>query len=132
MNKQEFHKIIDDLNTYKGVEVVVLLDSKGQIIFCSDESDLDKLEIKALFRAWKQRESSIIFQNQRYAILKNEDIQLAAKNTTGGKGNLAGSITNEGEYLLAHISKDTELTLLEWSIFINKLAWQTYEDTSEF
>jgi len=126
MNQQEFHRIIDDLNEYNGVEIVLLLNSEGDIIFTSKETDLDHTEIKSLFKAWKDRESSIIFKNQRYAILKNDDIQLAAINTTGKKGNIAGSITNEGDYLLAHISNKTELTLLEWSIYVNKLAWQSY------
>jgi hypothetical protein len=126
MNQQEFHRIIDDLNEYNGVEIVLLLNSEGNIIFTSEDSNLDRTEIKNLFKAWKDRESSIIFKNQRYAILKNDDIQLAAINTTGKKGNIAGSITNEGDYLLAHISNNTELTLLEWSIHVNKIAWQSY------
>ena len=51
-------------------------------------------------------------------------IQLAAKNISGGKGNIAGSITKEGDtYLLVHISEDTEMILLEWSIAVNKVAW---------
>ncbi len=125
MNHQQFQRIIDDLNQYKGVEIVLLLNSEGEILFTS-QLDLDPIEIKILFKAWKERESSIIFKNQRYAVLKNDDIQLAAKNTTGKKGNIAGSITNEGDYLMAHISNNTELTLLEWSIHVNKLAWQSY------
>ena len=55
--------------------------------------------------------------------LKNDDIQLAAKNIAGGKGNVAGSITKEGDYLVIHTGPETGLILLEWSILVNKLAW---------
>jgi hypothetical protein len=54
--------------------------------------------------------------------LKNDEIQLAAKNIVGGKGNVVGSITKEGDYLIAH-TRDEGLIVLEWSIFINKVAW---------
>ncbi|MHA1192546.1 MAG: hypothetical protein ACTSP9_09655 [Promethearchaeota archaeon] len=47
---------------------------------------------------------------------------MAAKNITGGKGNVVGSITKEGDYLVAH-TRDEGLIILEWSIFINKVAW---------
>jgi membrane-bound serine protease (ClpP class) len=47
-----------------------------------------------------------------------------AKNIAEEKG-IAGSITNEGDYLIIQTSKDTGLTLLEWSIIVNKLAWQS-------
>ena len=56
------------------------------------------------------------------AILKNDEIQLAAKNIGAGKGNIVGSVTKEGDYLVAH-TRDEGMILLEWSIFINKVAW---------
>ena len=63
-----------------------------------------------------------MFQNHRFAVLKNDDIQLAARNIVGGKGNIIGSITKEGDYLIAH-TRDEGLIIFEWSIFINKAAW---------
>ena len=81
-----------------------------------------KRQAKALIKAWKENEPAVIFQGLRFAILKNDEIQLAAKNITGGKGNVVGSITKEGDYLVAH-TRDEGLILLEWSIFINKVAW---------
>ncbi|TXT62012.1 MAG: hypothetical protein BAJALOKI1v1_1050006 [Promethearchaeota archaeon] len=125
MNRAQFNRIIDDLNQYKGLQIVLLLDSEGMVIFSSLDSTLDEDEIKTLLDAWKDRAPSLNFMNERYAILKNEEIQLAAKNIAEQKG-IAGSITNEGDYLLIQISKDTSLTLLEWSIIVNKLAWQNY------
>ncbi|MCK4369925.1 MAG: hypothetical protein KAW03_02570, partial [Candidatus Lokiarchaeota archaeon] len=65
---------------------------------------------------------SLTFQNYRFAILKNDEIQLAAKNIGAGKGNIVGSVTKEGDYLVAH-TRDEGMILLEWSIFINKVAW---------
>ncbi|MFW9900948.1 MAG: hypothetical protein ACFFDY_06635, partial [Candidatus Thorarchaeota archaeon] len=75
-----------------------------------------------ILNAWKTKEASLTFQNYRFAILKNDEIQLAAKNIGAGKGNVIGSITKEGDYLVAH-TRDEGMILLEWSIFINKVAW---------
>ncbi len=75
--------------------------------------------------AWKNKESALTFQNYRYAVIKNDEIQLAAKNTARGKGNIAGSVTKEGDYLVVHIKEKTELILLEWSIFVNKICFKS-------
>jgi len=125
MDEQEFKHIVDELNIYEGVEEIFLLNSEGDVLFkTSTINPLTNHEAKAILKAWKEKESSLTYQNFRYAILKNDDIQLAAKNISGGKGNIAGSITKEGDsYLLVHISEDTEMILLEWSIAVNKVAW---------
>ena len=125
MEEQEFFRIVDELNKYEGVEDVFLLNSEGEVVFKSSAiNPLTNKEAKAILKAWKEKEPSLTYQNFRYAIIKNDDIQLAAKNISGGKGNIAGSITKEGDsYLLIHTSQDTDMILLEWSIFVNKLAW---------
>jgi len=83
---------------------------------------LSNEEAKAILKAWKEHEQALMFQSFRYAILKNDEIQLAAKNIIGGKGNIVGSITREGDYIIAH-TQDEGLIVLEWSIFVNKVAW---------
>ena len=125
MEQQEFNRIVDEFKKYKGVEEVFLLNSDGEVVFKSSAiNPLTNKEARAILKAWKEKEPSLTYQNFRYAILKNDDIQLAAKNISGGKGNIAGSITKEGDsYLLIHTSQDTDMILLEWSIFVNKLAW---------
>lgn len=125
MKEQQFNHIVEELNQHKGVEEVFLINSEGEVIFKSSTiNPLTNKEAKAILKAWKEKEPSLTYQNFRYAILKNDDIQLAAKNISGGKGNIAGSITKEGDsYLLLHTSQDTDIILLEWSIFVNKLAW---------
>ena len=75
-----------------------------------------------LFFLASRLDSALMFQNLRFAILKNDEIQLAAKNIVGGKGNIVGSVTRVGDYLLAH-TRDEGMIALEWSIFINKVAW---------
>jgi hypothetical protein len=125
MEEQKFNRIVDEFNKYAGVEEVFLLNSEGEVVFKSSAiNPLTNKEARAILKAWKEKEPSLTYQNFRYAILKNDDIQLAAKNISGGKGNIAGSITKEGDsYLLIHTSQDTDMILLEWSIFVNKLAW---------
>lgn len=125
MDEQEFKRMVDELNTYEGIDEVILLNSKGEVVFKSSTiNPITNQEGKAILKAWKEKKPSLTYQNFRYAILKNDDIQLAAKNISGGKGNIAGSITKEGDsYLLLHTSEDTGLILLEWSIFVNKVAW---------
>jgi len=124
MDEQRFNHLIEQLNEYEGVEEVFLLNSEGEIVFKSTSiAPLTVEEAKSLLKAWKEKKPSLNYQNSRYAILKNDDIQLAAKNIAGGKGNIAGSITKEGYYLIAHIAPDTGMILLEWSIFVNKVAW---------
>jgi len=126
MEKQEFDKIIEELNEFEGVEMIYLINSKAEIIFQYELTKQEPLEVhtfKTLIKAWKEKEPSIIFRNQRYAILKSEELQFAAKNTTEGKGNLCGSITKDGDYLIAHISGETGLSLLEWSVLVNKRAF---------
>ena len=125
MNEENFNHIVTQLNEYKGIEEVFLLNSEGEVIFKSSTiNPLTNKEARAILKAWKTKESSLTYQNFRYAILKNDDIQLAAKNISNGKGNIAGSITKEGDsYLLVHTSQDTDIILLEWSILVNKVAW---------
>ena len=122
MEEQRFNYFVNALNEFEGVEEIFLLDGKGDIIFKSGEFPLTSDEAKAILNAWKTKEPALIFQNYRFAILKNDEIQLAAKNIGAGKGNIIGSITKEGDYLIAH-TRDEGMILLEWSIFINKVAW---------
>lgn len=122
MEQQRFNYLVEELRKYDGTEEIFLLDSNGEILFKSEEFSLSNEEAKAMLVAWKQKEPALNFQTYRFAILKNDDIQLAAKNIAGGKGNIVGSITKDGDYLIAH-TRDEGMILLEWSIFINKVAW---------
>jgi len=99
------------------------LDGEGEIVRKSTDFQMTSEESKALLTAWKEKQPSLTFMGARFAILKNDEIQLAAKNIAGGKGNIAGSITKDGDYLVVHTSQDTGLILLEWSIQVNKIAW---------
>jgi len=124
MDQDKFNRVVDDLNEYKGVTDVYLINDQGEVIFKSgNAAELSQAEGKSILKAWKEKEPSLTYQNSRFAILKNDDIQLAAKNIAGGKGNVAGSITKEGDYLVIHTDQETGLILLEWSILVNKLAW---------
>ncbi len=122
MEQQRFNYLVEELRKYDGTEEIFLLDSNGDILYKSEEFLLSNEEAKAMLVAWKQKEPALNFQNYRFAILKNDNIQLAAKNIAGGKGNIVGSITKGGDYLIAH-TRDEGMILLEWSIFINKVAW---------
>ena len=122
MEEQKFHSLVSALNEQEGIEEVFLLNSEGDIVYKSGDFQLDNDEAKAILTAWKTKEPALNFQNHRFAVLKNDDIQLAARNIVGGKGNIVGSITKEGDYLVAH-TRDEGLIILEWSIFINKVAW---------
>ncbi|MFW9951354.1 MAG: hypothetical protein ACFFKA_14640 [Candidatus Thorarchaeota archaeon] len=122
MEQQRFDYLVNELREFEGMEEIFVLDSNGTILFKSEDFQLSKEEAKAILKAWKEKESALMFQNLRFAILKNDEIQLAAKNIVGGKGNIVGSITKEGDYLIAH-TRDEGLIVLEWSIFINKVAW---------
>jgi len=122
MEQQRFDYLVNELREFEGMEEIFVLDSNGTILFKSEDFQLSNEEAKAILKAWKEKESALLFQNLRFAILKNDEIQLAAKNIVGGKGNIVGSITKEGDYLIAH-TRDEGLIVLEWSIFINKVAW---------
>ncbi|MFW9987136.1 MAG: hypothetical protein ACFFC3_00605 [Candidatus Odinarchaeota archaeon] len=122
MDEQRFNQLVNALHDYEGVEEVFLLNNEGDIAFKSGDFSLTSEEAKALLNAWKSKEPALSYQNYRFAILKDDDIQLAAKNIGAGKGNIVGSITKEGDYLVAH-TRDEGMILLEWSIFINKVAW---------
>jgi len=122
MEQQRFDYLVNELREFEGMEEIFVLDSNGNILFKSEDFQLSSEEAKAILKAWMEKESALMFQDLRFAILKNDDIQLAAKNIVGGKGNVIGSITKEGDYLIAH-TRDEGLIVLEWSIFINKVAW---------
>jgi len=122
MELQRFNHLVEELREYDGMEEIFVLSPEGEILFKSEEFQLSNEEAKVILKAWKEREQALMFQSYRYAILKNDEIQLAAKNIVGGKGNIVGSITKEGDYIIAH-TQDKGLILLEWSIFINKVAW---------
>lgn len=122
MEEQRFQVLVKALEEQEGVEEIFLLNSDGEVVYKSGDFQLSNEEAKAILTAWKTKEPAIMFQTNRFAVLKNDDIQLAAKNIGGGKGNIVGSITKEGDYLVAH-TRDEGLIILEWSIFINKVAW---------
>jgi hypothetical protein len=122
MDEQKFSSVVSTIKERDEVEEIFLLDKEGNIVFKSEEFPLETEEAKTLLQAWKNKETAVIFQGSRFAVLKNDEIQLAAKNIAQGKGNIAGSVTKEGDYLVVH-TKDEGL-LLELSIFINKVAWQ--------
>jgi len=122
MEQQRFNFLVEELREYDGMEEIFALSSEGEILFKSEDFELSDEEAKGILKAWKEHEPALMFQGNRYAILKNDEIQLAAKNIVGGKGNIVGSITKEGDYLIAH-TQDEGLIVLEWSIFINKVAW---------
>ncbi len=122
MEQQRFNDLVKALNEYEGVEEVFLLNNEGDIIFKSGDFPLTSEEAKGILNAWKTKEPALTYQDYRFAILKNDDIQLAAKNIGAGKGNIIGSITKDGDYLVAR-TRDEGMILLEWSIFINKVAW---------
>ncbi|MFW9936342.1 MAG: hypothetical protein ACFFD5_01750 [Candidatus Thorarchaeota archaeon] len=122
MEEKRFFHLVEQLREFEGVEEVFLLNSEGNIEFKSEDFKLTSEEAKGILNAWKQKESALKFQDSRFAILKNDEIQLAAKNIVGGKGNIVGSVTKEGDYLIAH-TRDEGMIILEWSIFINKVAW---------
>jgi len=122
MEEKRFLHLVEQLMEFEGIEEVFLLNNEGHIKFKSENFNLRSEEAKGILNAWKTKETALIFQNNRYAILKNDEIQLAAKNIVGGKGNIVGSITKEGDYLVAH-TRDEGMIILEWSIFINKVAW---------
>lgn len=122
VEEKRFFHLVEQLREFEGVEEVFLLNSEGNIEFKSEDFKLTSEEAKGILNAWKQKESALKFQDSRFAILKNDEIQLAAKNIVGGKGNIVGSVTKEGDYLIAH-TRDEGMIILEWSIFINKVAW---------
>ena len=122
MEIQRFKYLVEELSEYEGMQEIFVLSPEGEILFKSEEFQLSNEEAKAILKAWKENEQALMFQSYRYAILKNDEIQLAAKNIVGGKGNIVGSITKEGDYIIAH-TQDKGLIVLEWSIFINKVAW---------
>ncbi len=122
MEEQRFQVLVKALEEQEGVEEIFLLNSDGEVVYKSGDFQLSNEQGKSILTAWKTKEPAIMFQNTRFAVLKNDDIQLAAKNIGGGKGNIVGSITKEGDYLVAH-TRDEGLIILEWSIFINKVAW---------
>ncbi|MFW9823423.1 MAG: hypothetical protein ACFFE4_10835 [Candidatus Thorarchaeota archaeon] len=122
MEESRFHSLVEALQEQEGIEEIFLLNKEGEIIYKSEDFQLTDEEAKDLLTAWKTNEPALMFQGHRFAVLKNDDIQLAARNIVGGKGNIVGSITREGDYLVAH-TRDEGLIILEWSIFINKVAW---------
>ncbi|MGQ4872621.1 MAG: hypothetical protein ACP6IY_00965 [Promethearchaeia archaeon] len=123
MEESRFQNICKELKEYEGIEEIFLLDNDGKILFKSENFELSDDEAKKLLTAWKEKEPALTFQNYRFAILKNDQIQLAAKNIANGRGNIVGSITKEGDYLVAH-TREEGMILLEWSILINKVAWK--------
>lgn len=122
MEEQRFQVLVKALQEQEGVEEIFLLNSEGEVVYKSEDFQLSNEEAGALLTAWKTKEPAIMFHNYRFAVLKNDEIQLAARNISGGKGNIVGSVTKEGDYLVAH-TRDEGLIILEWSIFINKVAW---------
>ena len=122
MEQQRFDSLVESIHEHEGVEEIFLLNKEGDVLYKNIDFPLSNEDTQAMLNAWKSKETALSFQGHRFAILKNDEIQLAAKNIGAGKGNIVGSITRGGEYLIAH-TRDEGLIILEWSIFINKVAW---------
>lgn len=122
MEQQRFDSLVEAIHEHEGVEEIFLLNKEGDVLYKNIDFPLSNEDTQAMLNAWKSKETALSFQGHRFAILKNDEIQLAAKNIGAGKGNIVGSITRGGEYLIAH-TRDEGLIILEWSIFINKVAW---------
>ncbi len=122
MDEEKFKSIVARLKAREEVEEIFLFDADGDIIYKSEEFPLEDEEVKALLHSWKNKETALIFQGSRFAILKHDNIQLAAKNIAQKKGNILGSITKEGDYIIVH-TQDAGM-LLETSIFVNKVVWE--------
>ncbi len=123
MDEKKFSRIVNDLKHYEGVKEVYLLNDEGEILFHEGIVGFLPEEASNLLLDWKNKNNPLFYQGFRFAIIKNDPLQLAAKNISNGMGSIAGSITNEGDFLIVHIAKKTDIILLEWSILINKLAW---------
>ena len=122
MEQERFNALVEALHEHEGIEEVFLLNKEGEVVNKNNDFQLSNEESKAMLNAWKSKEQALTYQGKRFVILKNDEIQLAAKNIGAGKGNVIGSITRDGDYLIAH-TRDETLILLEWSVFINKVAW---------
>lgn len=122
MDEQKFKEVVSELKENEAIEEVFLLDKEGNIKFKSEEFELSDDESKGIIKAWTEKGQPLMFQGFRYAILKKDELQLAGKNTSQGKGNIVGSVTKDGDYIVAH-TKDSGM-LLEWSVMINKVAWK--------
>ena len=122
MEQQKFDALVEALHVHDSIEDVYIFSKEVEVGNRNSDFPLSNEDAKAMLNAWKSKEQALTFQGHRFAILKNDEIQLAAKNIGAGKGNIIGSINREGEYLIAH-TRDEDLILLEWSIFINKVAW---------
>ncbi len=122
MDEQKFNEVSKELKNNEAVEEIFLLDKEGNIKYKSGDFNLSTEEAKGIIKTWTDKENALMFQGSRFAILKNDEIQLAGKNIAQGKGNVVGSITKDGDYLVAH-TKD-EGMILEWSVLINKIAWK--------
>lgn len=120
--EQKFKEMCDALDEYEGVKEAFLLNSEGDVLFKSKNFELSNEESRALLSAWKEKQPALKYHNARYAVLKNDEIQLAAKNISNGKG-IAGSVTKGGDYLIIQTEQESGMILLEWSIFVNKVAW---------
>jgi hypothetical protein len=125
LNESKFKHLVNKIQEeYDEVREVFLLDPSGNIIFKSEDFNLEELEAKEILNSWKNRISHLNFMGDRFAIVKWAEIQLAAKNMHG-KGSICGSITPEGDFFIAHIKESKEqILLIEWSIMINKLVWE--------
>ena len=122
MDEQKFNEASKELKINEAIEEIFLLDKEGNIKFKFGDFELSADEAKGIIKTWTQKENALMFQGSRFAILKNDEIQLAGKNIAQGRGNVVGSITKDGDYLVAH-TKD-EGMILEWSVLINKIAWK--------
>ena len=88
MDKIKFEEAVSELKENEAVEEVFLMDKDGNIKFKSEEFTISEEEARGIIATWREKKSSLMFQGARFAILKNDDIQLAGKNIAQGKGNV--------------------------------------------
>ena len=77
---EKLYLLVKVLNEHEGIEEIFLLNKEGAIIYKSGEFSLTDDKAKSILSAWMEKEPSLSFQNFRFAILKNDELQLAAKN----------------------------------------------------
>ena len=125
MNEDNFKTLVNSMRAdYEEIKEAFLIDPSGNLLYKSEDFALTESESKDLLDSWKNTKGSLNFMETRFAILKWDDIQLAAKNIKG-TDNICGSITPEGNYFVVRIDDaEGKILLIEWSIYINKKVWE--------
>jgi hypothetical protein len=105
-----------------GFTHLLVLSRDGDILYSSEPNFITPDEAKHVMDTWQHNGPAVELGPLRFAVLKWDELQFAAKNVAT-KAGLVGSKTKSGKYAMVKLAPDCPTAILQASIIVNRWSW---------